>query len=307
MIKGILAVAVAAALVLTAVVVYRAVTWPSSQPEPAEVFHGEIREGAVERLAEALSFPTITWTDREFDTAVFDDFLAWIQTSYPLTHERLEVERHGGYSLLISWPGADASLDPVLLMAHYDVVPVEPGTEHEWTYPPFDGTIADGHVWGRGALDDKSGMTGILEAVESLLAEDFRPQRTILLAFGHDEEIGGHDGAARIARHLQQRGVRLHWVLDEGGLVLNDSEFLGGPAASISTAEKGYLSLKLVARAPGGHSSQPGQRTAVGLLAEAIDDIQKQPFPARLQSPTTDMLDIIGGETDGSLRYLVTN
>jgi len=307
MIKRILAVAAAAALVLTTVVVYRAVTWPSSQPEPAEVFHGEVRDGAIERLAEALRFPTITWTDREFDTAVFDDFLGWLEASYPLTHQRLEVERHGDYSLLITWPGADASLDPVLLMAHYDVVPIEPGTEHEWTYPPFDGTIADGYVWGRGALDDKSGVIGILEAVESLLDEGFEPERTVLLAFGHDEEIGGHDGAARIARHLQQSGVRLHWVLDEGGLVLDDSQFLGGPAASISTAEKGYLSLRLVARAPGGHSSQPPDRTAVGLLAEAVDRIQKQPFPARLQPPTTDMFDVMAGEIDGAMRYLLTN
>lgn len=307
MIKRALLLVALAVAVLAAVVGWRSATWPSTQPDPIDILPGQIASGAPERLAEAIRFPTVTWIDRAFDTEVFDGFLDWLAATYPLSHEQLTVERHGGHSLLMTWPGTEAQLDPVLLMAHYDVVPIEPGTEHEWTHPPFAGVIADGYVWGRGAYDDKAGVIGILEAVESLLTEGFRPRRTVLLVFGHDEEIGGLKGAAQIAAHLRERGVRLHWLLDEGGGILEHSPTLGGPVAGITTAEKGYLSLRLVARAPGGHSSNPPERTAVGLIAEAVDRIQNSPFQAKLQAPTTDMLDVLAGELGGGMGLVLAN
>lgn len=293
---------------LIAVMLWRTGQVESIQPEPlTRQPPGEVRPGAAERLAEALSFPTITRAERGFDESVHQAFLDWLVDTYSLAHQTLQPEHHGDYSLLFRWPGSDRSLNPALLMAHYDVVPVEPGTEDEWTYPPFAGTIADGHVWGRGALDNKSGVTGILEAVESLLAADFQPERTVLIAFGHDEEIAGRDGALAIAEQLLQEGVELAWVLDEGGAVVENSPMLDGPVAMIGTAEKGYISLRLTARAPGGHSSQPPPQTAVGILAGAIDRVQNSPWPVRMQPPVTDTLQVLAAEGRWPQRVMLAN
>ena len=154
-------------------------------------------------------------------------------------------------SLLFRWPGSDPGLAPILLMGHLDVVPVEPGTEARWTHPPFSGAVDGAFVWGRGALDDKVSVLGLAEATELLLREGFAPRRTVYLAFGHDEEIGGNHGAAAIARTLGERGVRLAFTLDEGmgivqrGLVPG----LDGDVALVGIAEKGYVSLELAATA----------------------------------------------------------
>lgn len=304
--KLFLAVALFLAVVI-GVVLVRAWSWQPDEFEPAPLAEIEPLGGAVERLSNALTFATIAKSGEPFDNEPFVAFLDWLEASFPLTFSRLEVERVSELSLLLTWPGHDPALDPILLMAHYDVVPVEPGTEDEWTHPPFSGALAEGFVWGRGALDNKSGVTGLLEAVEALLAAGFEPQRTVTLAFGHDEEVSGQAGAMRIAARLAERGVRLHWVLDEGGYVITDGLGLDGPALAIGTAEKGYLSLRLQARAPGGHSSSPPERTAVGMLATAIERIQSDPFETRLQPPVSESTAIIGSRRGFVTRMLVTN
>src|SRR5690606_1672604 len=152
--------------------------------------------------------------DPEADAA-FARLLRHIEDSFPTVHQVAIRERVGDYSLLYRWEGRDPSLDPILLMGHIDVVPAPDDPAHPWTHPPFGGVIADGFVWGRGALDDKVSVMAQLEAVERLAQTGFRPGRTVYLAFGHDEEVGGHEGAARIAALLQRRGLRLRHVLDE--------------------------------------------------------------------------------------------
>jgi carboxypeptidase PM20D1 len=247
--------------------------------------------GIASRLAAALRFPTISYLEPgRLDGAAFAGLRAFLETSYPLAHTALDREIIGGHSLLYTWSGTQSELAPVLLLSHMDVVPVEEGTLAEWTHPPFAGVVADGFVWGRGALDNKAGVLGILEAVELLLAEGHRPRRTVLLAFGHDEEAGGFTGARAMATLLQERGVRPALVLDEGGFITQGvMPGIDVPVALIGVAEKGYLSLELLARGDGGHSSMPPAQTAVGVLARAVDRLQSKPFPARLDGVPRDM------------------
>src|SRR6185436_9509798 len=209
--------------------------------------------------------------------------------SFPRVHAQLQHELVGEHSLVFTWPGRRPDLPPVLLMGHQDVVPVE--DERAWTKPPFAGLVEGGFIWGRGTLDDKQAVLGILEACEALLGEGFTPARTVYLAFGHDEEASGLRGARRIAERFAARGTRFAFVLDEGGFYTEGTRpGLTVPAALIGTAEKGYLSLELSAEGEPGHSSRPPQEMAIGILARALERLQAQPFPARLEGAPRDML-----------------
>ncbi|MBI2834160.1 MAG: M20/M25/M40 family metallo-hydrolase, partial [Acidobacteria bacterium] len=194
------------------------------------------------------------------------------------------------------------------LAAHLDVVPVEPGTDARWTHPPFSGDIADGHVWGRGALDDKASLTAILQALEDLVAEGFRPARTIYLAFGHDEELGGTSGATAMASRLGRRGVRADFLVDEG-MVITEGLMPGvsRPVALIGLAEKGFLSLELTTTVQGGHSSMPPGVTAVGLLARAIERLEANQMPARFSDPGRLTFEYVGPEMPFAARLVLAN
>ena len=239
----------------------------------------------LEHLSEAVRIPTVSQEDRSLvDESALVEFRRFLERTYPLVHAHLEREVVAGHSLLYTWEGSDRTAKPFLLLAHQDVVPVEPGTEDAWPRAPFSGEVADGFLWGRGALDDKGSLIAMLEAVESLLAGGFRPQATVYLAFGHDEEIGGSSGAAAIAALLEERGVSLTFVLDEGGAVA--SGFVpgfDGPVALLGVAEKGYLNVRLSATGKGGHSSVPPPSTAIGMLAAAITRLEANPLPPRLE------------------------
>jgi carboxypeptidase PM20D1 len=252
-----------------------------------------LRPGAAERLAGAVRIPTVSHEDpARFDAAPFQDLHAYLARSFPLVHAALRRETVGTYSLLYTWPGADPSLDPMLIAAHMDVVPVEPGTEVRWTQPPFSGRIDGGFIWGRGSIDNKSAVVGVLEAVEALLAEGFRPRRSVLLAFGHDEEVGGSNGARAIAELLAQRGVKLEMVLDEGGVIGEGLlPGIGAPTALVGIAEKGFASVELIARGSGGHSSLPPLQSPIGRLGAAVSRLETQQMPARLEMPTRHMFD----------------
>ena len=266
-------------------VLFRAQTqFPDIQIRPANLATlPQVDENAaVARLAAALRIPTVSTEDRSLlPVDAFDELHAHLAASFPLVHERARREIVSGFSLLYTLKGTDPGLEPVLFAAHQDVVPVD--ADSTWQQPPFSGTVSGGEVWGRGALDNKSGVLGILEALETLLRNGFRAQRTILLAFGHDEEVGGEEGAARIVGLLAERGVKLHLALDEGGVV-RDEPFpgLGHAVAVIGVAEKGFVNARLVVEATGGHSSQPPPQTALGILARAIVRVEDHPFPTTL-------------------------
>lgn len=246
------------------------------------------------RLGGALAIRTVSRPDpRDMDHAAFAAFRRYLEDQFPRVHDRLEREAIGDHhALLFRWPGSDAAQEPWLFVSHQDVVPAEDGGNAGWTHPPFSGAVADGFVWGRGAIDLKLSLMAMLEACEALLAEGFRPRRTVYLAFGADEEVGGGRGAALIADALAASGVRLAFTLDEGGVVMSDTiPGVRRPVAFIGTAEKGDLSVRLTARAEGGHSSLPPRHTAPGRLARLLAKIDRQPFPARLDSPTWEMFE----------------
>ncbi|MDO9490323.1 MAG: M20/M25/M40 family metallo-hydrolase, partial [Sphingomonadaceae bacterium] len=183
----------------------------------------------------------------------------------------------------------------------------EAGTESKWTHPPFAGVAADGYVWGRGAWDDKSSVVAILEAVERKLAAGWAPTRTVYLAFGHDEEVGG-GGAQAIAALLKSRGIALDLVLDEGSMVLEGVVPGVEPAvALIGIAEKGYASVELVASAEGGHSSMPTADNAIGRLAGAVGRLTADPFPPRLIDAMAGTLDRTGPAMDLPMRAVLAN
>jgi carboxypeptidase PM20D1 len=242
----------------------------------------------VDRFSGALRFATVSPDPhRDFSIQPFLDLHDYLETAFPLVHERLSRELIGDGSLLFTWPGTDPGSPPIILLAHQDVVPVEEATAEAWDHPPFGGEVADGFVWSRGAVDDKSSLVAILEAVETLLEEGFAPAHTVYLVFGHDEEIGGAGGAKKVAGLMAERGIRASYALDEGSAIVQ-GVFPGveEPVALIGLAEKGYLSLELVASAVGGHSSTPQRETAIDILARAILALEDSPFPSHLEGPT---------------------
>ncbi|MFK8017917.1 MAG: M20/M25/M40 family metallo-hydrolase, partial [Gammaproteobacteria bacterium] len=238
------------------------------------------------RLAEAVRLPTISYDDRQkFDAAAFEAFHDLLVDRYPRIHAVAGQRKIANYSLVYKIEGADPGLLPALFMGHIDVVPVDPATVSDWLHAPFSGDIAQGSVWGRGAMDDKLTVMALMEAMEHLLARGERPARTVYFAFGHDEEVGGKEGAAKIAEHFAKQSLRFEFVLDEGGAVTNGLlPGIDGPVAIIGIAEKGYVNLHLDVDAPGGHSSQPPEHTAAGILAAALVKVEANPFPPDLST-----------------------
>ncbi len=251
---------------------------PAAFAEPVEVD----ADAAAARLAEAIRWRTESQEGVALANAeAFAGLHRQIERQFPAVHRALEREVVGEASLLYTWGKGRGN--PILLAAHLDVVPVE---SELWAQPPYDGVIEGGYIWGRGALDDKSSVFGILEAVERLVAGGFTPSRTVYLAFGHDEENDGL-GAAAIAALLAERGERLAMVLDEGGFVLEGIiEDLDQPLATVGIAEKGFAKVELFSQGPGGHSSVPPPSTPVGRVARAAARLEENPMPTRLEKVT---------------------
>src|SRR5574341_852223 len=268
-----------------------------------------IPEDAAERLAGSLRIPTISHEgSAAFDAEAFRALHEYLQAEFPRVHSQLRRETVRTHSLLYTWHGSNASLKPILLLGHLDVVPVEPATEEKWQQDPFSGRIADGFIWGRGAIDNKSAVVGTLEAVEMLLGEGFRPARTVYLAYGHDEELGGTDGAREIAALLKRRGVELEMVLDEGS-VIGDGVLPGvsAPVAMVGIAEKGFVTIELSTRTAGGHSSLPPRQSAVGILSAAIARLENNQMPARVEGPTRQLFNRIGPHFPFAQRAVFAN
>ncbi|MDO7849454.1 M20 family peptidase [Hymenobacter sp. M29] len=275
---------------------------PAAPPVP-------VADSALARLAGAVRIPTVSTTDyAQTDTAQFGRFGRYLRQSFPKVFAQLKLEKFNDYGLLFTWAGRNAALKPVLLMGHYDVVPVLPGTESKWTRPPFAGVQAGGYLYGRGAFDDKASVLAQLEAVEYLLGTGFQPTRTLLLAFGHDEETLGRRGAATIAAALRQRGTQAEYVLDEGGLVKTDGVAgIKKAVALVGISEKGYLSLELSATGQGGHSSMPPAQTSIGIVAAAVVKLEQNPFPARLEGGDDHLLDYLASEVPLGQRVVFAN
>lgn len=256
---------------------------------------------AIENLSTAISFKTISYPEVEkVDFKTYDDFLAFLAKSYPKLHKECPPKMINDYSPVFHWQGEDKKLDPLLLIGHYDVVPVEEGTLDEWEEEPFAGIIKDGYIWGRGTLDNKNQVIAALEAVEFLITEGYKPKRDIYLAFGFDEEVGGNKGAAVISQYFEDKGLKFEAVVDEGGAIIDDMmEGLDKATALVGLAEKGTTNLRISVKGQGGHSSMPPAQTAVESLAKVVDNINRNPMPSRLIPPVEEMLKALAPHMKG--------
>ena len=264
---------------------------------------------AAQHLSDALRFRTIASFEQADQNA--DQFLklhAYLQQNYPHAQAAMTREVVGKYSLLYRWQGSDASARPLLLLAHQDVVPIAAGTESAWQAPPFDGVIRDGFVWGRGAWDNKGNLLAMLEALDRLAADGFKPRQTIYLASGADEEVGGKRGAQAIAALLQARGVKLDYVLDEG-LIITEGMMKGlsHPAALIGVAEKGYATIFLKMDGAPGHSSMPPPTTLIGSMSTALSRLEQHQLPAKIDGTARAMLTTLAPEMTLLNRILLSN
>lgn len=270
-------------LLLLAVLLFNTFTSSSSQPSFESVTGIDVAEKAVANFQQAIQYQTISYTDRSrMDTASFIAFQEFLEETYPLVHEKLEKQLFN-YTSLFTWKGSDPTAPGLVMMGHYDVVPVDSNTMGEWEEAPFSGTIREGKIYGRGTLDDKINVIAALEAVEALLAEGYAPKKTIYLSFGHDEEIGGDQGAKLVAEHLKAQKANISFAIDEGGFIAGkEITQTKGPVAIINTGEKGYVSYKLTINTPGGHSSNPPADNTIGSLAKAIAALEENQFPYRV-------------------------
>ena len=267
-------------------------------------------DGAVERLSKAVQFKTISNQDRDdFDTEAFTNYHKFLEQSYPEVHKTLKKELHGDprpYSLLYTWEGKDPSLQPALFYAHQDVVPVPEDSRDQWKEDPFAGTVKDGYIWGRGVLDDKNQIHAILEAAEMKIKEGWQPSRTLYFVFGQDEEVGGAEGAKKIADVLEERGIeRFAYVMDESA-PLTPGIFPGikDNTALIGIAQKGFISLELAINGIGGHSSMPPEESNIGILAEAITKLEDAQFPYKIHPAVRSQYRYMGPELDEAMQPL---
>jgi carboxypeptidase PM20D1 len=272
-------------LVLAVVVIWRTLNFGKTNP-PVEPFKAEPVDvnTVAEHLASAIRCQTVSNENHLPAADALRQLHRELERMYPRIHSTLQRQMINEFSLLYHWQGSDPAQKPILFMAHQDVVPVAPASLSEWQHPPFDGTIADGFVWGRGALDIKNQLITVMEAVETLLERGFQPRRSIYLAFGHDEEISGHEGAVKITRWLKDNQIELEAVIDEGASVVQGIlPGVSSPVALVGFAEKGYLTLELSVDQAPGHSSTPPKQTAIGILSAALTRLETHPLPAHLK------------------------
>jgi carboxypeptidase PM20D1 len=284
-------------LLLAGVVLFRTFTFKSihyavkATPAPA------VTPEALQHFQEAIRFQTISYADStRLDSAQFNGFHRFLAQTYPGVHRALQRQVFKNYSLLYTWPGKDPSLKPYILMAHQDVVPIEEASRQLWTVEPFGGEVKENYIWGRGATDDKINLISIMEAAEKLVAENYQPDRTIYLVFGHDEEVGGK-GAIAMAAWFKAAGIEAELVLDEGGIITREKiPGISQPVALIGNAEKGYLSVEVAAEKSGGHSSMPEPETAIDILTTALQKLRAEPFEARFSEPMEGLIASLGPE-----------
>lgn len=309
LIKRSLAVLGLGLLVLVAILLYNTFSFSSSQLEVQSVAKAPVPDSVVAHLSQAIQYETISYEDStRMDSAVFLAFRNFLNSTYPLADSLLDHELINEFSHLYHWRGENPALKPILLAAHTDVVPVDEKDLPDWDHEPFGGALVDGVVWGRGTLDDKSSVLAILEAAEMLLRRGFQPERSIYLAFGHDEEVRGRNGAPAIAELLKNRGVQLEMALDEGFFITQKLvPDLDPDLAFIGIAEKGYVSIEATVQVEGGHSAIPNPETAIGVMGDAIARVQANPLTAHVTTPMQGFIDKVGPEMPFTSRMAFAN
>ena len=294
-----------ALLIFMAVLVIRAAMFrPKEELKPAGDTVELDEEKIVQDMAELIRCKTISYNDEKLiDKEEFKRFQELLPKLYPKVHQTCTREFVGVNGLLYRWKGKTEE-EPVVLMSHYDVVPAE---ESQWEKPAFEGIVEDGVLWGRGTLDTKGTLCGIMEAAEKLISEGFVPEHDIYFAFSGQEEINGPTCPA-IVDLLEERGIKPALVLDEGGAVV-ENVFPGvkRECALIGIAEKGLTNIEFHAKSSGGHASMPPVHTIVGELAQAVVDVEKHPFPRQITKPVREMLDTLGRHSTFACKLLFAN
>ena len=254
---------------------------------------------AITHMSQAIQLRTETPNDAYvFDTTTFLAYRKFLEKSYPLIHKNLPRTTIDSFNYIYEWKGTDTSLLPMVLMAHYDVVPVEASAVKLWHAVPYGGEVKENYIWGRGVLDDKSSMISILEAAEAQLAKGFQPKQTILLCFGADEESSGN-GAIAVVKYFKSLHKRFDIVVDEGGEIsTEDMKDVKRPIASIGLGEKGYVTLILTAQKAGGHSSIPAKTTVIDILSKGLYKLRENQMPAKIIPPIKAYLERVSGYTD---------
>lgn len=285
-------------IVLAGVLLFNTLSLTSKQVEPEPLESVDISTEVYRNLSRAIQYKTISFSEEAIpDSAAFNGFHRFLEETFPRVHATLGLEKINQYSLLYTWQGTDPTQKPIILMSHQDVVPVDQPTLADWEAGPFEGRITDTHIIGRGTMDDKGSLIALMESVEMLIEEGFRPSRTIYLAFGHDEEVGGSNGAAKIAEHLEKLGIEAAMTLDEGGFLAEGMiPGIEVPVAMVNLAEKGFASFRLIVETRGGHSSQPPRENTIGMLASAIVELENNQLPYKLVKPIDYQFEYMGAE-----------
>ena len=290
---------------LVVVIIVRTLRFTPPVQERVDAPEVALDEGRIVRdMQDMIRCRTVSNRDEGLvDWAEFEKFRSLLAERFPLVHEACSLRHLGKTGLLYHLPGK-AKDKPSVLMAHYDVVPVN---EEGWTKPAFEGLLEDGCIWGRGTLDTKGTLLGVFEALESLLAQDYVPGQDLYLSFSGEEEIDG--GSCReIVSYLRRQGIRPEIVVDEGGAVV--SRVFPGvtrECALIGIAEKGGLNLKFSMASSGGHASTPPPKTVLGQLARALVKIEKKPFERQMTPPVAQMFDTLGRHSSFLYRMLFAN
>ncbi|MCK0159708.1 M20 family peptidase [Allomuricauda sp. F6463D] len=284
--------------IFAGIIIVKTLSLNSHQVDSDPLEQLDIPDMAVQNLASAVQYKTISFSEDAIpDSTAFNGFHQFLKDTYPLVHENLKLEKINEYSLLYTWEGSDSTKKPIILLSHQDVVPVDQPTIKDWEAGPFEGKITDSHIIGRGTMDDKSSLMALMESVELLLGESFTPKQTIYLAFGHDEELGGENGAKAIAAYLKEKGIQAAMTLDEGGFLADQMvPGIDKTVAMVNLSEKGYASFNLIVETGGGHSSAPPEKNTLGMLAQAIVDLENNQLPYKLVKPIDYQFKYMGAE-----------
>ncbi|MBE6656712.1 MAG: M20/M25/M40 family metallo-hydrolase [Ruminococcaceae bacterium] len=291
--------------VLLAILLIRTLAFrPKAGPVVSEKDTDFDGDKVIERLSTLVRFPTVSYkqSERE-DESAFQGLISSLPTLYPAVFAACEYHELPDRAILFRWKGGTVG-DPAVMMAHYDVVPVN---AEAWEKPPFDAVLEDGVLWGRGTLDTKVTFNAVLSAVDTLIVRGFVPERDVYLAFSGGEEVNG-DGARNIVSYFKEKGITPALVVDEGGAVVEDV-FPGvkGACGMIGIAEKGMLDVSYRTRSAGGHASAPKPHTPVGVLASACTKVENRPFPSHLSKPVAAMFDTLGRHSSFVYRMIFSN
>lgn len=332
--KKILLIILGAIIVLIIILFIKTFTYPFKKNSSTTTKEWKVvkNDSAVQRFSNGLKIATISTGELgDFDYSTFDTFKEYLKKSYPEIYQNTENYEVNKYGLVFKLKGSQPNLEPILFLSHMDVVP--PGdadiknkeenifrpddkalprvtkVAEDWDYAPFSGAVANGRIYGRGAIDMKGMLFSLMESMSNTIKSGHIPKRDIYLAFGFDEEVGGQKGAAQIANHFKKQGLKFDAVYDEGGLVLEKGSVkdIDSDVAVIGCAEKGFLSAKIKVKGLGGHSSMPPTESAIGkaaVIMQRLEDDQMKPIITPL---IKEFFDNIGGSMPFANRLAISN